>query len=334
MTVGQFYEQLLDEVAVDDATMKKARAKRDELGGLVVPAIRKGIGQGVAVRFFGAGALAQGSQIRPLNDVDVVIEAGDILPAWANDPARALRDIASWIEADIGGTYEIGTHAIKFTLPDLPFTADIVFGLTRTGGGLRIPHCPDGGTHCWIETDPEQHRQLVLARNRPHNRAVFSRQLRILKQFNTWCKVMDDQQRKPLASFHVTALALHILGPNFDGHGEWTAQFFREAKRLVHQPLPSPTGIGEQLRARDPGYAAEQLARAEDLVDLAQYSPSDAESILRKVFGEPRRLHQVAHQPVSVTGGGSFVPASSAAAAAAGSRAVKQVRSYGDDGQA
>jgi hypothetical protein len=139
---------------------------------------------------------------------------------------------------------------------------------------------------------------------------------------------MDEQQRKPLASFHVTALALHILGDEFNGHGEGTEQFFREAARLVHQPLPSPTASVNRSRPAIRVYAAEQLLKASDLVDLAHYATSP-EPILREVFGDPKRLHQVANQPVSVTSSGGFVPASSAAAAAVGSRAVETVRSYG-----
>jgi hypothetical protein len=254
-----------------------------------------------------------------------------VLPAWRDDPHKALEDIAGWIGTEIDGECGIGTHAIKLELEDMPFTADIVYGCTRSGGGILIPHCPTGEPARWVATDPKQHRELVLERNRPYDRAVFSRQVRILKQFNSWCRYRDDQNRKPLASFHITALALHLLD-EWSGHDLWTPQFFEGAAAIIHEPLEPPTGIGEHLMARDPDYAAAELKRAGTQTRRALTGPEDeVEEILRGVFGDPKLLAEITGQDgVAVTRRGTFVPVASAAAAATGSRSVPLVRSYGD----
>lgn len=330
MTPKQFYETLLAEIAVDKATMKQARDKRDELGEILVDAVGARLAN---PRYFGTGAVAQGTQTQPLHDVDLVVQTDEILPAWRNDPMGALEDITSWFGPEIDGECEIGTHAIKLSLNDTPFTADIVYGRTRAGGGILIPERRGHGSlGRWIATDPEQHRELVLDRNRPYDRAVFSRQVRILKQFNSWCRYRDDQNRKPLASFHITALALHLLD-DWIGHDLWTPQFFEEAAAIIHQPLAPPTGIGEPLMARDPDYAAAELKRAGAATRHALTAPDDeVEEILRDVFGDPKLLDEITGQNgVAVTGRGTFVSATSAAAAGTGVRSVPPVRSYGDD---
>jgi hypothetical protein len=329
-TPKQFYDTLLDEISVDHETMQHARTKRDEIGAAAVNILKTmGLSE---VRFFGSGAVAQGTQNDPLNDVDVVVEVADILPTWQDDPRQALVDICDQITGQSPGSCEIGTHAIKLDLDDEPFTADLVFGLTRSDGGIYIPHCPRDEQHRWIETDPEQHRELVIARNRPHDRAVFSRQIRILKQWSAWCRYADEENRKPLASFHITALALHILGDDWNGHDQWTVQFFEQAAELVHTPLPAPTGIGEPLTTRDPDYAAAHLRRAADETRRALTAPPEqVEEILRGVFGDPALLKQiVSDQSIAVDTRGKFVPAASVAIPAA-ARVIKPVRSYGDD---
>ena len=90
MTTDQFYETLLDEIAIPLTAMTKARTKRDEVGAIVAAEVRKRLG--TTVRVVAVGALAQGTQIAPLNDFDLVIEVGKLKEAWLEEPAdRAKR---------------------------------------------------------------------------------------------------------------------------------------------------------------------------------------------------------------------------------------------------
>jgi hypothetical protein len=98
--------------------------------------------------------LAQATQIKPLNDVDVVVRTPHAPQSWIDNPLQAMLDVKSWIENDIRGVYELSTHAIKITFADEEFTADVVVGVKREGKGIHLPHCPKDEPQRWIESDP------------------------------------------------------------------------------------------------------------------------------------------------------------------------------------
>jgi hypothetical protein len=322
MTPDRFYENLLRATSVDRKTMDSARDKRDELGAKAVAEVSKRLG---SARWIRVGALAQGTQIAPLNDVDGVIEVAMIPREWEANPHLALETVRSWLEPVIDGRFEISTHAIKITFPDEGFTADVAIGL-KQAQGLLIPECPRDKPHRWIATDPERHKEQVLARNEQFESAIFTRQIRILKHLNRRWKMADPLERKPLSSFHITALALKLLTePN--SHAEWTPFFLERAALLVMQPLPDPAGVGDPIEARDPAYAAGLLADAAVKTRRAlAVSEEEAEKILRDVFGDPDRLDKIVNEPsVSVGRAGALaVPAASAV------RSTPLVRSHGD----
>src|SRR6185437_10991883 len=115
MTTKQFYADLVQQIGVEKKDMDDARAKRDELR----ESLERVVGGRIeGTRTFGSGALAQGTQIAPLNDVDVVVEVPHPLGSWVNDPCKAMTDVQSWLKSEISGNYELSTHAIKITFPD------------------------------------------------------------------------------------------------------------------------------------------------------------------------------------------------------------------------
>ncbi len=303
--------------------MDAAREKRDELGKKVVAEVSKRLG---TARWIPVGALAQGTQIAPLNDVDGVVEIEVIPPEWDANARLALETVRSWIQPVIAGTFEISTHAIKIGFPDEGFTADIVIG-RKQARGLLIPHCPKDEPHRWIATDPERHKERVLKRNKQVGSAIFTRQIRILKHLNRRWKMADPLERKPLSSFHITALALELLTePNT--HAEWTPFFLERAAALVMKPLSDPAAVGDPIVGRDPASAGPLLTDAAAKTRRAlSVSDEEAEKILREVFGDPERLDKVVNEP-SVTVGKRGVLGVSAAAAV---RSTPVVRSHGDD---
>jgi hypothetical protein len=328
MNAKQFYADLLDKINVPLEDMEAARQRRREL--------QKSLETKVGAKIpgtdsFGAGALAQATQIKPLNDIDVVVRAPHMPDDWVTNPQKAMNDVKSWIENDIPGRYTLSTHAIKIYFPDEEFTADVVVGVKRNGGGIYLPECPADKSHRWIESDPAGHRDLVLSRNTAFpGKSVFSKQIRILKWWNREQQLRDDQERKPLASFHVTALALEILTTAMPFE-EWTPLFFEKAASLVFTPLKDPTGIGEPIEAKDPAYAAERLIDAAAKTRRAlSVSDAEAEDLLTDVFGNPdERGAIIGKGPVWVTPGGALTGALSGGIAVGG-RAVPTVRSHGD----
>lgn len=259
-----------------------------------------------------------------MNDVDVVVELPYIPPEWVDNPSAAMKAVKDVISGKIRGKFELSTHAIKITYPDEDFTADVVIGVTQSKG-IAIPECPSEGEHCWIPTHPRRHAQQVRERNAEFGSAAFSQQIRILKYVNREWKLRDNQERKPLSSFHVTALALAILkSPNL--FSVMTPDFLETASRLALSPLPDPAGVGADLEAKDPQYAAQLLEEAGSKTRQAlSASEAEAERLLREVFGEPRRREALLGPGLCF----SLKVGSSDDWSRRG-RAVKSVRSHGD----
>lgn len=330
MTPKQFYAALLGKINIPPADMEAARQRRRKLQQALERNVRPHI---PGTDSFGAGALAQATQIKPLNDVDVVVRAPHALDTWVDNPRQAMVDVKSWIEHEIRGAYELSTHAIKITFPDEEFTADVVVGIKRSDGkGIHLPHCPKDDAHRWIESDPAGHRDLVLGRNTAFKdfpgHSVFSKQVRILKWWNREQQLRDRDERKPLASFHVTALSLALLTTPMSFE-EWTPTFFERAAQRVLTPLKAPTGIGEDIEARDPAYTSALLTDAGDKTRRAlSATEAEAEQLLTDVFGDPdSRSALIGKSPVWVTPGGALA---GAASGVTGGRAIPSVRSHGD----
>lgn len=328
MTARQFYDEYLKKIAVDKQTLDDARARRDEIATKAKRAVAEQLA--ATVKFTPAGAMAAGTQIAPLNDVDTVLEVPFRPPSWQADPGQAMRDVQRWVEPVIEAQYEISAHAIKLTFPDDHFTADIVIGVTRTGGGLLIPHCPKDkpGEHGWIETHPAAHAQQVRDRNKQIG-YEFARQIRILKALNRKMGLTTIDGRKPLSSFHVTALALTLITTKVD-HATTTPAFLAEAARLVLDPLPDPADVGPDLVARDPQEASRMLGEAAEIAGRAlTVGDDEAERLLDGLFGDPANtLAIIRGEPVRVGRGGRLLAGASAG------RAVPSVRSHGDGGHA
>lgn len=316
-----FYKDLLKQIAVPQDDIDAARKKRDELGEVIINSLDPDF-EGAS--FFPAGALAAGTQIRPLNDVDIVMELPRIPPEWIDNPAAAMKAMKDLISEEIRGKFEISSHAIKITYPDEDFTADVVIGVTQSKG-IAIPECPSDGEHRWIATHPKRHAQQVRERNSDFGSAAFSQEIRILKYLNREWKLRDDQERKPLSSFHVTALALALLR-QANNFSIMTPDFLEGASSLILRPLPDPAGVGADLEAKDPKYASDLLAEAGSKTRKAlSSSETEAERLLTEVFGEPRKRETLLGPgPVSISKSGSLV------AGLVGERAVKAVRSHGD----
>lgn len=322
MTVAQFYDDLLKQIAVPKADIVAAREKRDELGRVMIQAVR---GRFQGSDFYPAGALAAGTQIRPLNDVDVVLELPTVPSDWVDYPQRAMLTIKEMLTGQINGKFELSTHAIKIIYPDEEFTADVVVGWSQPAG-ILIPECPtDGRPHRWIATDPKRHAAQVRERNRQFGSPLFSQEIRIMKYLNREWRLRDNDERKPLSSFHVTALGLAILRSRAS-LAEMTPLYLEKAAKLVLQPLPDPAEVGETLQAKDPAYASNLLVEAGKKTRRAlSASPQEAERLLLEVFGKPSdREALLGPAPVSVSAAGALIPG------LAGERVVSTVRSHGE----
>jgi hypothetical protein len=324
MTTNQFYESLLEEIAVPLATMTKARTKRDQVGAIAADAIRKQLG--TPTRVVAVGALAQGTQIAELNDFDLLLEIERLKEGWLENPQGAMNEVLSWTDPLVKGAFDTSAHAIKVTFPDCEFTADLVLGLKQEKG-IVIPHCPDDEAHGWIRTDPETHKLQVLERNKQLGSSDFTRQIRLLKWLNEYWQLVHELDKKPLSSFHMTALALRLLTTRLP-HAEWTPYFLENAAQLVMQPLADPAGVGKPLEARNPVFVSnlmrEAAAKARQALNAA-----DPEPLLREVFGHPKKIRDAEKNASVGVGRGGMLGVGVGAA----HRHTRPVQSHGGDGR-
>jgi hypothetical protein len=330
VTANQFFDQLLLDIQVDDDELSDARDKRDALARLCCRVMGENLGG--SCEHVAVGALAQGTQIQPLNDVDLAIVFSSKGNGWDEDPEKALRQTSDWIREGLRSSadfkvssVEPSSHAVKIEFDDQTFSADVVPAFNPLlSTGLSIPHCPknDPSDRRWIATDPARHRDMVKDRNRETS-SKFARQIRILKWWNRYKKLQDQDERKPVSSFHLTALALSILdGPI--SHAEATAHFFEQASAKVLSPIPTPSGVGDPLEAEDPVYASELFERAAENTRKA-IGTSDSEDILLAEFGDPKAQRELlSGASFSVGAGGALLPG------IAGVRPHKNPRSHGD----
>lgn len=291
MIANEFYERHLKLIQVTDDEIRSARNKRDQLASEAVSALRAlGFRQ---VRSFRAGALAAGLQIKPLNDVDLVVEAdGRQLPeSWSRNPATALSTLRRELSERTGYQCEPSAHAVKVKFPDEDFTADVVFGVTRQGGGLYIPHCPENEPHDWIDTDPETHAELIRQRNAATGQQ-FARAVRIAKSLNRYWAVQSSSGKKPVSSFHLVAMAWHRV-KGAGALSQDVADVFNACSELVLGSTPDPSGLGDDLVARDPAAAHEKFRHAAQVARQAVTAGDQAGALLEGLFGDQKTVTSI-----------------------------------------
>lgn len=291
MNAEDFFKDLLTDIQVTDQEIEAAREKRDELRANVGAILRefglRGIGG------FAAGALAAGTQIKPLNDVDLVVYGSrqSLPPDWEGTPSKALGDICGRLGEITGYRCEPRAHAVKVTFPDVEFTADVVFGVERSPSGLYIPHCPEEGEHKWIETDPKRHAELVRERNADTNYR-FARVVRIMKALNKYWSYQDDEGRKPVSSFHMTALSWWVA-TEVPSLSAGVMTILDKGSELVSGAIKDPSDVGDAIAAKDPAFASAKFAEARDAVARALQTGDGADQILSEVFGEQKIIRQI-----------------------------------------
>lgn len=302
MNAEDFFKELLAEIQVTDQEIESAREKRDELRATVGAILRefglRGIGG------FAAGALAAGTQIKPLNDVDLVVYASrqSLPPAWEATPSKALTDICARLGEKSGYKCEPRAHAVKVTFPDVEFTADVVFGVERSPSGLLIPHCPEDSVHDWIETDPKRHAELVRERNGETN-YLFARVVRIMKALNKYWSFQNDDgdNAKPVSSFHMTALAWWVA-TEVPSLSAGVMTILDKGSELVAGAIKDPSGVGDPIAAKDPVLAQSKFVEARDAVRRALQAGDAADKILTEVFGEQKVIRAIFENgPLAIT---------------------------------
>lgn len=247
------------------------------------------------VRTLPSGSLARGSQIEPINDVDLVmVFSADDHPTWGRPGAsagEALDELQNRVRELLGvteGTFaqevrlaKPRNHAVKCWLDDPEeegaFTVDVSPALEVDGQVLLIP---ERQGNKWIETAPEDLIDRVAARHAAWR--YFVPLARVLKRWN----------REQAAG--MKSLAVEVLALNHLPEGERPralARFFAAAATAVVAPIEDPAGLcGEIQPDLDRNLARKRLEAAADTawraVGAETEDPDRAACLWREVFGD------------------------------------------------
>lgn len=178
MTVQDGFGHLLDNLKLDPDEVKRARAVHNELSDLL-------IAKGVAVRTRLQGSFARKTMLRPLKDVDKIIELRTEHEGLLREPGgteAAFAMIRDAVQSKFPmAWFEPKRHALCIHLPDCPFDFDAVpaFNTPATDTGMiEIANTDD-------DTWDESNTYILIAAVQKRNddcSGAFIHQVRMAKQ--------------------------------------------------------------------------------------------------------------------------------------------------------
>jgi hypothetical protein len=300
MSIDQAFAALQENVNADQAAVEEARRRRTMFATAFGT-------EPDAVASVPSGSLARGSQIEPINDVDLIwVYDPDQHPAWrgpGDSAAEALEHARDQVKRLLGSPEALAdlfgqeassmrhvrhtrlqNHAVKCFLddPDDPgaFTVDIVPALARDPRGFWIPQQSSSE---WIATDPVLLVDLVLDRHAGYGEGQFVQLLRVLKR-------SSKDGGSPIKGLAIEILALDHL-PD-DHRPRALARFFQAALAHIEEPILDPARLcGEVQPDLDVDAAAAFLERAADLSARAiaaaeRGEEAQAQCLWHGLFGE------------------------------------------------
>jgi hypothetical protein len=336
MSLTEAFDVMQQNVNADPLQVEEARQRREMFQFAFA-------GEPDAETSVPIGSLARGSQIEPINDVDLLwVYDPACHPDWGepgSSPEAALEYTRDQVKRLLGseealidlfgnaGRYmkwvrqtRLQHHAVKCFLDDPgedgAFTVDVVPALRREPNGFLIPQT---SSEDWIATDPVYLIERVLESHHRYGGGQFVGLLRVLK---CWAKdngrVIKGLTAEVLALAHLPDAECPVA----------LARFFQAALEHIHDPILDPAGLcGEVQPGLDRDKAEALLQGAAELsaraVTAAQRGKEEeAQCLWRKLFGE------VMPEPPGGCEGSSSGKTAAAAAAAVplgGRRRVRTV---------
>lgn len=275
MSLKESFKKLQENVNADPELVEEARERR-RMFERAFRTVSDQITRSVPI-----GSLARGSQIEPINDVDLLVEFNPgAKPGWgqpgetAKDALETTRTLINDLLGDeeklrqlFGDEVEgmrwvrhtrLQNHAVKCFLDDPDdedaFTVDVVPALPREKRGFWIP---EQESRKWIETDPEYLVEAVLERHGGYGEGQFVQLIRVLKRWSL------DHDRV------IKGLTLEVLALDYledEARTTALARFFQSALEHIDEPILDPADLcGEVQPNLDRSAAAGQLRTAADL---------------------------------------------------------------------
>lgn len=195
------------------------------------------------------GSIERGTAIRPVKDIDVLVvfsnngsshRHSDTFFASAKGLLKNLFP-DSRIDADMGELVLESTTGV---------TIELVPALRRTVGGYLIV----GRNGSWIRTNPPLKAAYTEGRDRMLD-GKFRPMVRLLKKWRTFTDV-------PINSWHVEAMAGHILDRPIESYEHAMLRFFNAGMTALD--IPDPDGIGGLFTTEMSSDVRERIERTFD----------------------------------------------------------------------
>lgn len=273
-TVNQRFHGFISNLELTDAERTTASAQQNRVRDLLRMEF-------TTTRDFITGSYGRRTAIRPLHDIDIFVVMQNP-PATPKDaiaevfnalrrryPQTSLRRQARSVNIDFAGT------GIGF---------DIIPARTPRSGDYEIP---DRGADRWITTNPEKHRDVLVAANQRAG-GMLNPLIKALKQWN-------GQYGKPLKSFHLEVMCYDAFphrGP--DNYRVGIQSLLSHLQQKIVYSCPDPAGVGldidTQMTSSERGKAKNHLNGAYETacraVEAESYDPNAAHRHWGHLFGD------------------------------------------------
>ncbi|MFF2601307.1 hypothetical protein [Streptomyces californicus] len=270
MRIDEAFDELQRNVNEDVDQTRLARDRRDLFKSAL-------ISEPDVTKVFGSGSLQRSTQLKPINDVDIIVvyDAAQH-PAWgtagpsaedALDHARGqVNRLLGMTNGSHGNEVRLArprNHAVKCFLDDPDdengFTVDVMPALRQADGTLLIP---EKLAQDWVPADPEYLIDLVADRQRDWEH--FRPLVRVLKQWRH-----DVAVTGRIKSLVIEVLALDCM-PTSGNRSSGLRVFFTAAAARVNEGVKDPAGLCGEIQP-DLDYEGLQaaLADAAELADRA-----------------------------------------------------------------
>ncbi len=271
-TVNQAFNDFLKEIEPNDSEKEKIIKRhqyiRESLRGIIKNDNRK--------PDFLTGSYARHTQIRPINDIDIMVtfDRDEYWVKYGNKPQlflsylkRKLREV--YPNSDI----RTQTHSIGLDFNEAP-NVDVVPAFI-INYEEQIYQIPDRKFTRFIRTSPPRHQELISNFNARLNQK-FIPVIKILKKWRQTNKIN-------LKSFHLEVFCMDIFNAPFGNFQDGVKIFFNNAATKIMEKCIDPIGISGEL---------DDYLSVEEKIKLSKLFSEMANFVNKAIELESRGLHQ------------------------------------------
>lgn len=235
-TVNQAFNDFLKEIEIKESEKEKIIKRhqyiRERLRGKIKNDSRK--------PDFLTGSYARHTQIRPINDIDIMVtfDNDEYWEKYGNNPQlflsflkRKLREIYPSSEL------RTQTHSIGLIFSEVP-NVDVVPAFI-IDDKLEIYQIPDKEFTRFIKTSPPKHQELISR----YNSFLNQKFIPIIKILKKWRENNDIN----LKSFHLEVFCMNIFKTPFKHFQDGLNLFFSNASTRILQKCLDPIGLSGEL---------------------------------------------------------------------------------------